>query len=142
MVEVGRRIAGERECKGLSFTSDFTQCSDSEVLLTCGTIQYLERGLADMLAGLAMKPRHILVNKSPMYEGPTYYTLQNTGYSICPYRIYNRVQFIESRKSLGYDLIDSWPQEFDDSSARRDWGWQPAYDLDAMSDDFLAELKA
>lgn len=38
------------------------------------------------------------------------------------------------------DLIDSWPQEFIDTSARRDWGWSPQYDLDAMSDDFLSEL--
>ena len=39
------------------------------------------------------------------------------------------------------DLIDSWPQQFDDASARRDWGWEPAYDLNAMSDDFLAEIR-
>ncbi len=28
----------------------------------------------------------------------------------------------------------------DDSFARAEWGWQPAFDLDAMIDDFLAEL--
>lgn len=26
-------------------------------------------------------------------------------------------------------IADSWPQVFDDSEARRDWGWQPKYDL-------------
>jgi nucleoside-diphosphate-sugar epimerase len=25
----------------------------------------------------------------------------------------------------------------DDSTARRDWGWQPQYDLDAAFDDYL-----
>jgi len=38
------------------------------------------------------------------------------------------------------DLIDSWPQAFVDESARRDWGWEPEYDLDSMSDDFIGEL--
>uniref|UniRef100_A0A0K8WG63 L-threonine 3-dehydrogenase, mitochondrial n=1 Tax=Bactrocera latifrons TaxID=174628 RepID=A0A0K8WG63_BACLA len=27
------------------------------------------------------------------------------------------------------DIADSWPQVFDDSEARRDWGWQHKYDL-------------
>ena len=39
------------------------------------------------------------------------------------------------------DLIDSWPQEFVDASARNDWDWSPQFDLDAMSDDFLGELQ-
>jgi threonine 3-dehydrogenase len=38
------------------------------------------------------------------------------------------------------DLIDSWPQQFDDSPARQDWGWRPAYGLDGLADDFLATL--
>ena len=29
----------------------------------------------------------------------------------------------------------------DDSDARADWGWKPAYDLNAMTADMLAELK-
>jgi threonine 3-dehydrogenase len=27
-------------------------------------------------------------------------------------------------------LISSWPDVFDDTDARRDWGWQPAFDFD------------
>ena len=38
-------------------------------------------------------------------------------------------------------LIESWPVEIADASARRDWGWQPQYDLEAMADDFIRELK-
>jgi nucleoside-diphosphate-sugar epimerase len=29
-------------------------------------------------------------------------------------------------------IADSWPMSVDDSVARRDWGWQPRYDLDAL----------
>ena len=38
-------------------------------------------------------------------------------------------------------LIQSWPIRFDDSAARRDWNWQPQYDLPALADDILKELK-
>jgi threonine 3-dehydrogenase len=26
-------------------------------------------------------------------------------------------------------IVDSWPADMDDSGARRDWGWEPAYDM-------------
>jgi threonine 3-dehydrogenase len=32
------------------------------------------------------------------------------------------------------------PRVIDDRAARDEWGWEPRYDLDAMIDDFLAEL--
>jgi nucleoside-diphosphate-sugar epimerase len=28
----------------------------------------------------------------------------------------------------------------DDAEARRDWGWSPRYDLDALVDDMLARI--
>jgi nucleoside-diphosphate-sugar epimerase len=34
-------------------------------------------------------------------------------------------------------IADSWPQSIDDSVARHDWGWQPAYDIDKMTVDML-----
>ena len=37
-------------------------------------------------------------------------------------------------------IADSWPRSIDDAAARADWGWQPEYDLLAMSRDMLAHL--
>jgi len=37
-------------------------------------------------------------------------------------------------------IADSWPQSLDDSAARREWGWAPGYDLEAMTDDMLEKL--
>ena len=38
-------------------------------------------------------------------------------------------------------ILDSWPKAIDDSAARRDWGWKPRYDLDAMTDDLVPRVK-
>jgi nucleoside-diphosphate-sugar epimerase len=38
-------------------------------------------------------------------------------------------------------IAASWPESIDDSVARTDWGWKPAYDLDAMTKDMLENLK-
>ena len=37
-------------------------------------------------------------------------------------------------------IADSWPNSVDDSAAREEWGWKPAYDLDAMTQDMLKVL--
>ena len=34
-------------------------------------------------------------------------------------------------------IADSWPNSVDDSAARKEWGWKPDYDLDAMTRDML-----
>ena len=38
-------------------------------------------------------------------------------------------------------IAASWPKSVDDSIARQDWGWQPAYNLDTMTEDMIANLK-
>jgi threonine 3-dehydrogenase len=38
-------------------------------------------------------------------------------------------------------IADSWPASIDDSAARREWGWQPEYDLPAMVADMLTRLR-
>jgi len=37
-------------------------------------------------------------------------------------------------------IADSWPMSIDDSVARREWGWNPTYDLAAMTKDMIAKL--
>lgn len=37
-------------------------------------------------------------------------------------------------------IADSWPRSIDDSAAREEWGWQPEYDLAAMTVDMLDKL--
>jgi len=34
-------------------------------------------------------------------------------------------------------IVDSWPEDMDDSLARRDWGWNPAYDVERAFAEYL-----
>ncbi|MEJ2237568.1 MAG: UDP-glucose 4-epimerase, partial [Gemmatimonadales bacterium] len=38
-------------------------------------------------------------------------------------------------------IADSWPSSIDDSAARREWNWNPSYDLTGMTCDMLANLR-
>lgn len=38
-------------------------------------------------------------------------------------------------------IAASWPDSIDDQVARRDWGWQPDYDLEGMTADMLKQLQ-
>jgi nucleoside-diphosphate-sugar epimerase len=38
-------------------------------------------------------------------------------------------------------IADSWPNSIDDSAAREEWDWAPAYDLEAMTRDMLENLR-
>ena len=38
-------------------------------------------------------------------------------------------------------IADSWPDSLDDTAAREDWGWRPAYDLAALTREMLAALR-
>ncbi len=38
-------------------------------------------------------------------------------------------------------IATSWPDNMDDSCAREEWDWKPAYTLDAMTQDMIANLR-
>ncbi len=38
-------------------------------------------------------------------------------------------------------IADSWPDSVDDSAAREEWGWKPAWDLERMTVDMLEKLR-
>ena len=44
--------------------------------------------------------------------------------------------------SVRQAIADSWPRSLDDSAARCEWVWAPAYDLPAMTEDMLNKLDA
>jgi len=46
----------------------------------------------------------------------------------------------EYKPDFRQEIADSWPRTIDDSIAREEWGWEPQYDLAAMTADMLEKL--
>ena len=72
-----------------------------------------------------------------------------TAMSIAPEDIANEIRKYIPSFTIDYRvdpirqaIAESWPNKMDDSAARADWGWQPQYDLPAMTVDMLNKLSA
>lgn len=74
IIEEGARLAKERGATQLSFTTAFTEVDGADILLALGSLQFIEQDLWALLSRISKKPRHILVSKIPLYEGPTFFT--------------------------------------------------------------------
>jgi putative methyltransferase (TIGR04325 family) len=108
LCQAGRRLAREHKAEGLEFTEEFAQGDGSGIILSCGTLQFLESSLAQLVLTLKRKPRHILIQRVPLGDERTFYTMENVGYAYCPYRVQNKQELFDSLAAQGYDLIDSW----------------------------------
>lgn len=47
---------------------------------------------------------------------------------------------VSYRPDYRQQIAESWPKSIDDSVARKDWGWQPAFDLKRMVGEMLEKL--
>lgn len=69
------------------------------------------------------------------------------GMSFSPKEIADSIREIYPDFEISYEpdfrqqIAASWPQSIDDSRAREDWGWKPAYDLKSMTADMIKNLK-
>jgi putative methyltransferase (TIGR04325 family) len=107
LAALGRTIAQEEAARHLQFTTDYTRLEEADILLASGVLQILEdwNGFLQRARSL---PRHILINRTSVGDGPEAVTLSATGVSFAPYRIFNRSSFIAVFVGLGYRLVDEW----------------------------------
>ncbi|MEO6284835.1 MAG: NAD-dependent epimerase/dehydratase family protein [Dyadobacter sp.] len=87
-----------------------------------------------------------------LMEAPKEKVTVRTGYNLAgmsfsPKEIAASIQKIIPEFKIIYkpdfrqEIADSWPKEIDDSTARKDWGWRPAYSLDKMTEEMITELR-
>jgi threonine 3-dehydrogenase len=67
-----------------------------------------------------------------------------TSFSLSAEEFKNIVQKYFPNAQISFDpdpkrqnIVDSWAADMDDSAARRDWGWQPKYDVEIAFRDYL-----
>jgi nucleoside-diphosphate-sugar epimerase len=70
------------------------------------------------------------------------------GLSLAPETLADTIQQQVPDFSIQYEpdfrqaIADTWPSSINDSIARADWGWKPAYSLNGMVMDMLKQLRA
>jgi len=106
-VEKGRLVAEARRAHRLGFVTGLNQAENPDLLLTMGTLQYMPETLSEMVGALPAYPEHIIVNKIPTTDAPSFWTVQNLGAAQVPYFVYNRNELIESMLAIGYLMLDS-----------------------------------
>ncbi|GAA3612305.1 NAD-dependent epimerase/dehydratase family protein [Flavivirga amylovorans] len=69
------------------------------------------------------------------------------GISFSPKEIASEIREIYPEFKIDYkpdfrqDIAEDWPKSIDDSEAKMDWGWKPKYDLWAITETMIRELK-
>ena len=109
IVKVGAEIAKDRPSAGLEFTSEALDAKGCDVFFAGGSLQYVDEELPAMLQRIGGPlPRQLILNKMPVYDGESFWTVQSTGRAFHAYRIYNRDELVSSLVKLGYRLVDDW----------------------------------
>jgi len=109
VVEAGRDWARQHDPEArLQFTDSRGDASGQDVLVTSGALQYLEYTLPELLQTLQHPPVHVLVNLVPMHPTQGYFTLQNIGRAVLPYRVMAIPEFTAAMEALGYVAQDQW----------------------------------
>jgi putative methyltransferase (TIGR04325 family) len=108
VVQAGTALAAQERVTALHFATDFSVVDGSDVLFCSGSLQYVEASLASMLENIRHKPKHVLINSTPMTERAEFFTVNNIGTAFCPYKIQNENEFVAQMRRVGYDVVDRW----------------------------------
>jgi putative methyltransferase (TIGR04325 family) len=107
-LKTGATIACEKSERRLRFTGQFEQAEGADLFIACGSLHYFEEPLPDMLAKLTRLPRYVLINRTPLVDGPPLATIQDAEFWRIACKLHNRDNLIAQFNKLGYDLMDMW----------------------------------
>jgi len=108
-IEVGLRIAAEREAPLLQFTDSLKRFSQDHILLVSGAFHYWEKSVEEFVGQFPYKPEHILVNRTPATDnGPAFITVQYRKSYAVPCVVRNARELISDFAKAGYALVDRW----------------------------------
>jgi putative methyltransferase (TIGR04325 family) len=108
LVEVGTKMAQRQKAAQLEFATELAGAPRCDILFSAGALQYMEHSVPGLLEKMAALPKHILLNKVPLHRERNYWTLQNFGTAVSPYRVYEEGEFLGYFEKAGYVLRDRW----------------------------------
>ena len=101
-------LLGRHRGTRLQFSDDAHGAANHDVLLISGALHYFDFSLSEYLADLHERPRHVLVNRTPLVNAPDAATIQYTHGIMVACKLLNRADLIAGMSKLGYECADSW----------------------------------
>lgn len=89
----------------------------------------------------------IEIMRAPKEKIKTRTSYNIAGMSFSPEEIANEIKTANPNFKINYApdfrqaIASSWPQSIDDSEARKDWGWEPKFNLKAMVKVMMTEVR-
>ncbi len=110
MVQAGLLVAERESDKSspLRFVTSLAEAGKGRIFFTSGALQYIEKPLPELLRELPTLPEFLLINRIPARNQKAFSTIQDIGFCLTPYQIFNRAEFVASLEALGYELVDTW----------------------------------
>jgi putative methyltransferase (TIGR04325 family) len=109
MTLLGEALARERQESHLRFTNDLTALAEADLVLASGSLHYFEESMARMLARTGNRPKHVLINRTPLLEGRrSAITVQDGGAYLTACKMHSRDALRRDMQALGYQCIDEW----------------------------------
>jgi len=105
---IGEQIAKDHGERRLRFTDRLSDGNGADLFIACGALHYFDKPLAAMIADFPKKPRYVLINRTPLVDGPALATVQDGGTHRAACVLYNRSDLIREFEAIGYEMVDSW----------------------------------
>ena len=108
MIEIGRQLARERKEVRIQFTDQLTQAAGADLLLVSGSLHYFTFDFLDFIDRLSEKPKHILINRTPITNGVPVVNVQDATSFLVACRQIARPYLVKGLERLDYELVDAW----------------------------------
>jgi putative methyltransferase (TIGR04325 family) len=104
----GRALASDRHVCNLQFTDDLQQADGVDLFIVSGALHYFDKPLPEFIEHIKQRPKYILINRTPLTEGPEFAVVQDAGFIRVACKLYNRSKLIADFKRLGYGVLGEW----------------------------------
>lgn len=105
---IGVRIGEEHHERRLHFVDDLADCRPVDMALISGALHYFEALPPVIMRSLKRSPRYVIINRTPVIQGETAITIQDTGfyYAISPARLLSHKALMQSMEDADYEIVD------------------------------------
>lgn len=106
--DIGNNIARGKDEHRIRFATTLEALAGADVLIASGSLHYFDLPLPGLIAQSPSRPKHVLINRTPLTDAKSIATVQDAGSYLVACQLYNRTDLLTQFVTCGYDVVDSW----------------------------------